>query len=127
MGAAVDLPFFTTRRMRSSSAIIQSTSTALEPMPPPAIGSGASRVQSTKPSGVGSPDMTPKENGYFEKLGAAYTVEASAAPRNKKSLRLRCMGSIVAQNLLSCGVTIRAAPVRYPEVQRRIQWLLLTS
>src|SRR5262245_31342337 len=40
-------------------------------MPPPSRGRGARRVQSTAPSGVGSPDATPSEKGYDEKVAWA--------------------------------------------------------
>ena len=33
-------------------------------MPPPVSGWGASRVHNTMPSGSGSPEATPSENGY---------------------------------------------------------------
>jgi hypothetical protein len=48
------VPLWTTRRIPSSSAISQSTDKTSGGMPPPgAIGSGASRVQSTTPFGDG--------------------------------------------------------------------------
>ena len=54
-------------------------------IPPPASsGLGARRVHRTTPSGSGSPDAMPKENGYAENLGVAATaprarVDSSAA------------------------------------------------
>ena len=47
----------------ASRAISQPTSTMAGGMPPPSSGFGASRVHSTMPSGRGSPDATPIENG----------------------------------------------------------------
>ena len=48
---------------RASAAISHCTSTLAIGMPPPSSGSGASRVQSTTPSGSGSPEATPSVNG----------------------------------------------------------------
>src|SRR5687768_8902253 len=48
-------------------------------MPPPGMsGWGANRVHSTTPSGDGSPDATPSENGFSEKGGAANARDPSA-------------------------------------------------
>jgi hypothetical protein len=50
-------------------------------MPPSASsGCGASRVHSTTPSGVGSPDATPSENGSPANGGMASAREASVPP-----------------------------------------------
>ena len=70
-GEATVFPFLTTRRIASSSATVHSTSTAVASIPPLFSGSGARRVQSTKPSGAGSPDITPSGNGYCLNFGAA--------------------------------------------------------
>ena len=45
-------------------------------MPPPVSGCGASRVHKTMPSGSGSPEATPSENGYELK-----TIEAPLCRR----------------------------------------------
>ncbi len=48
----------------SSRATSQRTSYGTGSMPPPSNGAGASRVHSTTPFGIGSPDATPSWNGY---------------------------------------------------------------
>ncbi len=64
-------PRRTTRRMRSSRATSHPTSTLPTPPSPPSAvsGSGARRVQSTTPSGSGSPDATPSVNGFVRSRG----------------------------------------------------------
>src|SRR5688572_18861662 len=74
--------------MASSSATSRSTSTGSGVIPPPtSSGRGASRVQSTTPSGVGSPDATPSAKGGAGNFGAVSVaprarVERSAAAAN---------------------------------------------
>lgn len=44
-------------------------------IPPPASsGLGVRRVHKTPPSGIGSPDAKPKENGYADNFGVAATA-----------------------------------------------------
>jgi hypothetical protein len=79
------VPDWTTRAIPSSSAICHATSTGSAFIPPPTSnGRGASRVQSTTPSGNGSPEATPKEKGESENepvraTAPATRVESSAA------------------------------------------------
>jgi hypothetical protein len=63
-GIADAVPDLTTRRKRESVATCQRTRMSFEGTPPPAMsGSGARRVQSETPFGVGSPEATPSRNG----------------------------------------------------------------
>ena len=78
-GRAIAMPFRTTRAIFSSLATCHSTATGSAGMPPPWNGSGASRVQITKPSGIGSPDATPRGNGYPESLGPRLAARAGGA------------------------------------------------
>src|SRR5215510_8359692 len=83
--------------MRSSVATLQVTSTAFRGMPPPrSNGRGAIFVQSTKPSGAGSPAATPSAKGEAAKTGLAQTpplkrlpvaVSNAAVPRPRRSVR----------------------------------------
>ncbi len=64
----------------SSFATSHWTGIALSGIPPlPLSGAGASRVQSTAPSGVGSPDATPSVNGYPVKRGGAVRARANGS------------------------------------------------
>ena len=73
-GWAMAVPCCATWRMRSSVATAQATSTAFRGMPPPrSNGRGAIFVQSTKPSGAGSPEATPSAKGEAAKTGLAQT------------------------------------------------------
>jgi hypothetical protein len=62
--------------MASSAATCQRTSTGASGMPPfGSNGCGASRVQSTTPSGNGSPEAIPSENGVPPNTGVATGAE----------------------------------------------------
>ena len=61
---AATLPDFTTCLKFESDATCQRTPMSLAGTPPPSTsGSGARRVHSDTPLGVGSPDATPSRNG----------------------------------------------------------------
>ena len=87
------VPLRTTRVNASSSDTSQFTATGSLGMPPPWSGSGAKRVQITKPSAVGSPDATPRENGSAEKTGrlrtgsSARDAQAAAAASDRVLLK----------------------------------------
>ena len=72
------MPERTTERNVRSPATSHWTSTFAIGMPPPANGSGASRVHKTTLSGHGSPEATPSENGYARKTGWAKAVTGAS-------------------------------------------------
>jgi hypothetical protein len=61
---AATLPDFTVCLKFGSDATCQRTAMSLAGIPPPSTsGSGASRVHSDTPPGLGSPEATPSRNG----------------------------------------------------------------
>ena len=76
-GVAMVVPLRTTRVIASSSATCQETSTGSGGIPPPSSGFGARRVQSTTPSGAGSPEATPSEKGLSENTGFVCTAPSA--------------------------------------------------
>ena len=71
------------RRKRSSVGDLVAHAEALARQPAArSSGSGASRVHSTTPSGVGSPDATPSANGLPENGGAAFADMRGAAEQH---------------------------------------------
>jgi hypothetical protein len=105
-GVAMEVPWRSGRRKRSSAAISHWTGTLRAGMPPAgSSGFGASRVHSTTPSGVGSPDATPSANGSPStgrvpqaRAGdhpAAAAVSAPPPAQARNALRLHAACSVI--------------------------------
>src|SRR5688572_11283967 len=100
-----------------SSATSQATSKIVWPRYAVSIGSGASRVQITKPSGAGSPEATPSWNGGETKRSCADAVpngtsaQAPAAAARRLNSR-REMPRLIRRSALDAGPVREAALLR---------------
>ena len=78
-------------------------------MPPPVDGSGARRVQSTMPSGVGSPDAIPSVNGFFASFVSATEMYGEAIvnarywPVLARKARLCCRFVRDWEDIITCA------------------------
>jgi len=113
-GDASALARATMRAKCSSSDTSQTTRTASSGIPPPGTsGSGASRVHSTMPSSVGSPDATPSVNGDRSKRGC---VSSGAAWTRSAPDRSRSSGKPSAQ-----AAAVASTRAEWPRKRRRVR------
>src|SRR5262245_26648594 len=73
------MPRRTTFRIAPSVATRHPTGMGSAPSAAGSFGTGASRVQSTAPSLVGSPDATPRVNGFAPSRGGAPALDRGIA------------------------------------------------